>query len=416
MTSARWLRLCACLIALSIALLPAYSAQPAKRGSPPPPPAPWPYTKVIRGIEGIASGDWKEEEVIRDVLKNKVDFAVTNEVRADLRKHGASDAMIDAILKVSLPPPPEVRPKKIPTGNLAIQCTPAECDVTVNGNSAGATRKGELEISKVPAGDVAVDLSHKGYITQQKVVRIGAGGSNALSVALEPDFSTKAEFGGEALKASLTALGLGEDQKQLWVLAGNGTATSWDAEGKQSAWDIVFEFGPPNLLKMDARSAAGHVTLFCRAEHCEKKKGGVFGGSHGKSPILDSLTANLTEFARCHLAAMLGLLTSHSSQPSAVSFDATVKQDQHFAVETSDMFYHVTLAPEALLSQVVEKPRNGLDSGLTVTYGSYFKIANFEYPSHTTVKLPGKAQHGLEVRFDFLRQESNLREKDFPPE
>lgn len=94
-----------------------FAAAQARRRPEPKKPAessvPWPYTKVIRGIEGITAGDWKEDEVVKDILRSKVDFPVTEEIKTDLRKHGASEHLIETIAGVSpaLPAPP---PKRSP--------------------------------------------------------------------------------------------------------------------------------------------------------------------------------------------------------------------------------------------------------------------------------------------------------------
>jgi hypothetical protein len=59
---------------------------------------PWNYTKLLLGVNGIGHL-WKEDEIIQVISRCKVDFPVTEGVRDDLRKHGASGRLIEAIVK-----------------------------------------------------------------------------------------------------------------------------------------------------------------------------------------------------------------------------------------------------------------------------------------------------------------------------
>jgi hypothetical protein len=74
----------------------------------------------------------------------------------------------------------------------------------------------------------------------------------------------------------------------------------------------------------------------------------------------------------------------------------------------------VTIDSELRLTSIVSNPKSGLGAGLTVTFGSFLKVESFWYPRHTDIKLPGDSQHGIQIRFDSLREESNFHEKDFP--
>jgi hypothetical protein len=399
------------LVVLSVGLAQTRRRIDPKKSSAP--PAPLAYSDVLEGIEGVVKKHWGEDELIQYLVAHKVDFPLTDGVKEDLRKHGASDKVIEALVQVSPPPPPpEVKPKKIPTGALSIHCAPADCDISLNGQSAGATQNGELNLADLRIGDAVIDFARKGYITQQKSVQISADTAIPVSATLEPDNSTKGEFGRQALRQMLTALGLEKDRKQLWTLAASGSATSWDADGKDSEWSLEFAFGAPNLLKMDAHGPAGNVTLLCRGEHCVPKKKG--GGKHSKAPALDGLTANLMLFARCDYAAMLDRLTGPSNQMSAPSFEEAGEHDQHFTVQATDVSFDVMLGSQLRPTSIVWTPKSGLGAGLTITFGAYTRFADFQYPGHTDIKLPGAGQHGIQIRFDSLRQELNLREADFP--
>jgi hypothetical protein len=409
-----WICISILLVVLSVSL-----AQTRKRADPKKtsaPPAPLAYSEVLEGVEGVVKKHWGEDELIQYLVTHKVDFPITDGVKEDLKKHGASDKVIEALLQVAPPaPPPEVKPKKIQTGALSIRCAPADCDISLNGQAAGSTQNGELNLADLRIGDAVIDFARKGYITQQKSVQISADTSIPVSATLEPDNSTKAEFGRQAARHMLTALGLEKDRKQLWALAASGSATSWDADGKDSEWSLEFAFGAPNLLKMDARGPAGNITLLCRGEHCvPKKKGGLLGGNHSKAPALDGLTANLMLFARCDYAAMLDRLTSPSNQMSAPSFEEAGEHDQHFTVRATDVSFDVLLGAQLWPTSIVWTPKSGLGAGLTITFGAYTRFADFQYPSHTDIKLPGAGQRGIQIRFDSLRQELNLREAEFP--
>jgi hypothetical protein len=403
-------------IALTILLLALSfgGAQTRRPKKPAPPPTPLSYSKVLEGIEGIAKGSWKEDEFIQKVRNQKVDFPATDAVKENLRSLGASEHVIQAIVEVAPAPQPDLTPKKMPTGALIVHCSPAECEISLNGQPAGSSEHGELTIGTVPAGEITVDVTRKGYIAKQESVKIVAGGSTPLTVTLEPDNSTKTELGRQELQAMLKTIGLVTDRKALWTLAGTGSATAWSA-GKSSEWNIDFAFGAPNLLKMDAHGPDGNLTLLCRGDHCEpKKKGGFLGGKSLPTPAIEGLTTNLIQFARYHLAILLDQMTSPSSHPLALAFENPEEHEQHFTVETADVSYDVTIDSELRLTSIVSNPKSGLGAGLTVTFGSFLKVESFWYPRHTDIKLPGDSQHGIQIRFDSLREESNFHEKDFP--
>lgn len=408
------------ILAIALLGISSLAAQPRRRTDPKkaaePCTVPWTYTKVIEGVDGVGHL-WKEDEIVQAVSRCKVDFPVTDGVKDDLRKHGASDKLIDAILHAAPPAPPEVKPKKVPKADLSIHCAPFECDISLNGQSAGVTQQGELNLPDLPIGQAVIDFTRKGYLSDQKTVEITAGSPNSISVTLAPDNSTKAEFGRRALQSMLAALGLDKDRKQLWELSTTGSATSWDSEGNSSEWEMNSAFLAPNMLRIDVRTAGappGALMLACRGERCEpKKRSGVFSGKHPPPPA-ESLTTNLVQFARCHFAVMLAQLTNPSAKISAPSFDESGQQDQHFTVETTDVSFNVTIGPQLRLASIVSNPKSGLGAGLTITFGKYLKFADFQYPGHTDIKLPGEVKRGIQVRVDSILPQSNLREKDFP--
>jgi hypothetical protein len=99
---------------------------------------------------------------------------------------------------------------------------------------------------------------------------------------------------------------------------------------------------------------------------------------------------------------------------SAPSFEEAGEHDQHFTVRATDVSFDVLLGAQLWPMSIVWTPKSGLGAGLTITFGAYTRFADFQYPSHTDIKLPGAGQRGIQIRFDSLRQELNLREAEFP--
>src|SRR6202011_4148828 len=110
-----------------------------------------------------------------------------------LKAAGATDDMLELIkskAKVSAAATARAVPKPAATGGLALNCSPNECDISLNGKSIGPTLSGKLEVSKLTPGKWVVDFKKDGYIGHQNTVTIEADKISSLSAVMEPNRGT----------------------------------------------------------------------------------------------------------------------------------------------------------------------------------------------------------------------------------
>ena len=104
-----------------------------------------------------------------------VDFAATAEALEQLRKAGVPEDLLKTITRLAPAPPSPPPPKEPPpAGPLTLECSPAECEVMVNGVSQGVTQGGAKQISGLRPGRVFVDFRKEGYEGDRKSTRLNS--------------------------------------------------------------------------------------------------------------------------------------------------------------------------------------------------------------------------------------------------
>src|SRR5579862_9350077 len=78
-----------------------------------------------------------------------VAFPLTGDALSKLESAGASDDILGVIRSKAQPAPVAAAapPKPVAKGMLSVTCAPAECQVSLNGTSVGATSGGKLEMA-----------------------------------------------------------------------------------------------------------------------------------------------------------------------------------------------------------------------------------------------------------------------------
>src|ERR1700722_2898976 len=96
----------------------------------------------------------------KEAIENRgIAFALSSDALAKLESAGASDEILDVIKGKGKPvAAPPAAPKAIAKGTLSLSCAPAECQVSLNGTSIGATSGGALEATSLTPGSWAVDF------------------------------------------------------------------------------------------------------------------------------------------------------------------------------------------------------------------------------------------------------------------
>lgn len=364
------------------------------------------FEKVQDLIKGFRADIFTQDQTIDLIQSSGVDFELTPERRAQLRRLNPGDAILNVIQKVAIVPLPP------PKGTLSLRCAPAECDIKFNGQPAGRTANGVLVVPGLDLPrDIIVDFGEAAYITQQKTVRLTATDpSAALSVTLELSNAGKAANGKILLAAMMGALGAQEGLDKLWPLIGSGSMKSYTG-GKPSDWDFDVAFLGPAQMEIAAKNTSGSLMLQCAFEKCEGKKKGLRLSVNGKQlrePAAAEIETNLRGFFQYNLAALLRNLKEPTIQASSLTADQTGAAEQHLTAEASDIVYDITLGTDMLPSVVTYSSKTGL-GGLTMTFGDYLEVSGGRYPKRTTIRLKEGSQDGIEVRLGKLSKAPPLQ-------
>src|SRR5580704_920928 len=133
----------------------------------------------------------------KEAIENRgIAFALSSDALGKLESAGAPDEILDVIKgkgKTAAAPP--AAPKAAPKGTLSLSCAPAECQVSLNGTSIGATSGGTLEATSLTPGNWVVDFSKEGFAGNQSKVIVEAAKSASLAVTLLPDHAAREAFG-----------------------------------------------------------------------------------------------------------------------------------------------------------------------------------------------------------------------------
>jgi hypothetical protein len=377
----------------------AVASQKAKNG-------PLSLSDVLDFLDAIQHNIASEQEVMEKLASRGLDFKADPAALAMLRGKGASDAMIEEIKKRAK--------REETTVTLSLSCSPPECRIKINGQPAGATSDGSLVKSGLAPGEYTIDFEKEGYITDQKTVKVRAEPGPPTSVTLEPTDATMAVNGKSLYEMMVRALGGAAILKNLRSINGSGSVTLYK-DGKQSDWDFDVAMGPPHLIEMQVKGSAAGLLYGCNGEKCGEKKKGflIFRGKKLPEAVASELEPNLRLFSRYDLVSVLETLNSKGVRLTARTAENHGKKEQHLNAVAPDFEYVLTIGTDSLPTLVEYKPRSGLGAA-TVTYGEYVKVGDYNYPKHTSVKLPGSAQLGIEVRLGSVELGSNLRVSDFP--
>jgi hypothetical protein len=178
-------------------------------------------------------------ERLSTAIRNRgLTFEATPQNIESLKRAGLSEKVIDAVRKAApyKPPPPPPPPPLV--GSIALKCSPAECNVNIDGKPKGSTTGGALAIRELPPGEIVVDFERDGYIGQQKTIAIEAGKDVSAEAALEPSEATKGQFGTDLLSMAVQALGGDAGLKDVGSLSASGAVVLWNKEGQRSDWTL----------------------------------------------------------------------------------------------------------------------------------------------------------------------------------
>jgi hypothetical protein len=366
--------------------------------------------------------DVHPDRLSKAIQNRGLNFEATPENTQVLRKAGASDKLLDLILhhapvKIVAKAPPSL-PR---VGNLVVKCSPAECNIGIDGTSRGSTINGTLEINDLPLKDVVVDFEKAGYVGQQKTVSVLSGTNVSSQAELDPSEATKAQFGAELLSMTVQALGGDAGLSATRSLFGAGAAVVWDKAGKRSDWTLDALVGVPNmaLLELEGSNAKFWVALIgekYKSGGDRTKLASLFGApAADKNRAIGSgeLDASLRAYRDFQVSALIARIQRGGFSLSANTSDQDAAGEFHLGAMGHGESYDLTLDSEKLPVRLKYSSEAKPGIGLECVYSGFKAAGKGRYPSATEIKLADAPHHGIEVKLDSVTLVEDLREKDF---
>jgi PEGA domain-containing protein len=395
-------------IAALLAAVPALRAQTVSKASHGAKPAdsfltgaPFTLDQVIKVIGQDAIPLRRRKEAIQN---RGVDFSMTEDAVARLKAAGASEEVLDLIKSKARPAPPPPEPPKLPAvGSIGVTCEPAECEISVNGAPRGSTTGGALTLDGLAPGSYTIDFSRPGYVSRQDSVAVVADGTAPLAATLEPTRETQETFGAALFQKMLQALGGEQGLNALATLQATGSATILTSDGRSIRWTLRMRTRTGHALFQAKAGVVEHEVLFTGNEFTASK-------SLKGQDALDLPTA-FGIIRDNEVVALMSRLNKQQYKMLAGQAEPVAGAESALIAEGGTDKISIGLDADLRPQRVQITTETGIGS-LLITYSSYSQVGQAWYPKSMQVKAEGK-QHGAEVRFDTVEQDTKSKDSDF---
>ncbi len=341
----------------------------------------------------------------KEAIQNRgVDFSMSADAVARLKAAGATEEVLDLIKSKARPaPPPPEPPKPPPVGSIGATCTPAECEVSVNGTPRGSTAGGVLKLDGLAPGNYLVDFSRPGYINRQDSVAVEAENTAPVTATLEPTRETQETFGAALFQKVLQAVGGEQGLGALATLQATGSATILTSDGRSIRWTLRMRTRAGHTLFQAKAGAVEHEVLFTGNEF-------TAGKSLKGQDALELPTA--FGFIRDNeVAALISRLDKQQYKMLAAQAEPVPGAEFALIAEGGTDKISIGLDADLRPQRVRIATETGMGS-LLITYSGYSQVGQAWYPKSMQVKAEGK-QHGVEVRFDTVEPDTKSKDSDF---
>lgn len=340
----------------------------------------------------------------KEAIENRgVTFPISSDTLAKLEAAGATDEILDLIKSKAKPAPPPPAPKPVAKGMLSLACAPAECKVSLNGSPIGATEGGKLEAAGLTPGRWTVDFSKEGYMAHQDVVMVEPARSTAVAATLDPDRSAREAFGRQLFQKMIQALGGNDGLKTLSSVQAVGSTTLWSHDGTSVRWTLLMRNRSDRALFQAKAGRILHEVMFEGSEFKASKN--LKGDDALELPTdfgfirdnqLPALIARLQ-------GANYRLLSNHPTPAAG--------EDYSIVAESGTDKVSIALDANLRPQRVKIATEAGIGSML-ILYSDYVQNGNAFFPKTMVIKPEGQ-QQGVEVRFDRVELNPNLKDLDY---
>jgi hypothetical protein len=341
----------------------------------------------------------------KEAIENRgVSFALSADTLGKLESAGASDDILDLIKSKAKPAAaPPVAPKPVAKGMLSMTCAPAECQVSLNGTSIGSTAGGKLEVAGLTPGNWVVDFAKEGYIGHQLTVAVEPAKSAIATASLDPDRAAREAFGKQIFQKMIQAVGGDDAVRILSSVEAVGSTTLWGHDGSSVRWTLVMRNRTDRALFQAKAGRILHEVMF---------EGSEFKAS--KNLKGDEALQLPTDFGMIRdnqLPALIARLQSANYKLSANSPDPVAGEEFSILAESGTDKVSIGLDSDMRPQRIKIVNAAGIGSAL-ITYNDYIKNGNAFYPKTILIKPDGQTQ-GIEVRFDKVELNPNLKDTDY---
>jgi hypothetical protein len=333
-----------------------------------------------------------------------IDFALSADTLAKLESAGASGEILDVIKSKAKPvTPPPVAPKPVAKGMLNLTCAPAECEVSLNGTTIGPTAGGKLEVAGLTPGDWVVDFSKEGFAAHHATVTVEPAKSSMVSASLDPDRAAREAFGKQLFEKMIRALGGADGLKILSSVQATGSTTLWGHSGASVRWTLLMRNRSDRALFQAKAGSILHEVMF---------DGSQFKAS--KNLKGDEALQLPTDFGMIRddqLPALIARLQGSNYKLVADHPDPVASEEYSILAESGTEKISIGLDADLRPQRVKIATDAGIGSAL-ITYADYIQNGNAFYPKTMLIK-PDSQQQGIEVRFDKVELNPNLKDTDY---
>jgi hypothetical protein len=341
----------------------------------------------------------------KEALENRgIAFALSSDALAKLQSAGASEEILGVIKAKAKPaatqPPP---PKVIAKGGLNLTCAPAECQVSLNGTSIGSTAGGTLQTSGLTPGNWVVDFAKEGYVGNQATVTVEPGKIGSVTVTLDPDRAAREAFGARLFQTMVQAIGGDSGLKTLSSVQAVGGATLWGRDGKSVRWTLLMRNRAERGLFQAKSGRLLYEVTFTGSEFKASKN--LKGDEALQLPTDFGLIRDY------QLNVLIARLQGAGYKFTAEHPDPVAGEEFALFADTGTQKIAIGLDSSSRPERIKITTAAGLGSAI-ITYADYVQNGNTYYPKTMQIK-PDQQQEGIEVRFDTVELNPNLKDPDY---
>jgi len=286
---------------------------------------------------------------------------------------------------------------------LSLTCAPAECQVRLNGTALGPTAGGKLEVAGLTPGNWVVDFEKEGFISHQSTVVVEPAKSASIAATLDLDHAAREAFGKELFQKMMRALGGEDGLKTLASVQATGSTTLWGHDGTSVRWTLLIRNRTDRALFQAKAGRILHEVMF---------EGSEFKAS--KNLKGDEALQLPTDFGLIRddqLPALMARVQGPNYKLVANHPDPVPGEDFSIVAESGTERISIGLDADLRPQRVKIATDAGIGSAL-ITYSDYVQNGNAFYPKTMLIKPEGQ-QQGIEVRFDKVELNPNLKDTDY---